>query len=119
MGMSNSNEEAMLTDEELDEELLEIALEQVCPKTMTPETPYEKNAIRNYLVFAHRIIQKLLSLGWKSPAEFEGIFREIEDGFIWGQVPYHDIGSGTMKEWTMHCISDEDWQSLKAKEVKE
>jgi len=24
-----------------------------------------------------------------------------------------DIESGTMKEWTMRCISDKDWQALK------
>ncbi|KKN78479.1 hypothetical protein LCGC14_0350110 [marine sediment metagenome] len=43
-------------------------------------------------------------------------WRQVEEQFIWGQVPYHDIKSGTIKERTMHCISDEDWQELKTEE---
>jgi len=39
--------------------------------------------------------------------------ERIEKQFIWGQVPYYDIESGTIKEWTMRCISDDDWQALK------
>jgi len=40
------------------------------------------------------------------------ILARIERQFIWGQVPYHDLESGTTKEWTMRCISDEDWQDF-------
>ncbi len=49
----------------------------------------------------------------------EEIKKELEKEFIWGQVPYHDIASGTMKEWTMRCISDEDLQAFWSKKIKE
>lgn len=49
----------------------------------------------------------------------EEIKEGLEKEFIWGQVPYHDIASGTMKEWTMRCISDEDLQAFWSKIIKE
>lgn len=46
----------------------------------------------------------------------EQVFKVIEEAFIWGQVPYLDSESAAIKEWTMRCISDKEWQALK-KEV--
>lgn len=43
------------------------------------------------------------------------IFKEIEDSFIWGQVPILDLEKGDV-EWTMRCMKDEDWQALKKQE---
>lgn len=39
--------------------------------------------------------------------------ERIEKQFIWGQVKVIDLEKGEV-EWTMRCISDEDWQALKS-----
>ena len=55
--------------------------------------------------------------GYLSPEQVRELKQElllkIEDAFIWGQVPHLD-SSGHMKDWTMRCISDAEWQALKS-----
>ncbi len=56
------------------------------------------------------VFQEIFELG-------KGAERErIEKEFIWGQVPYL-AEDGTIKEWTMRCISDKDWQALREGET--
>jgi hypothetical protein len=55
--------------------------------------------------------------GYLSPEQVRELKQEqllkIEDAFIWGQVPHLDT-SGHMKDFTMRCIADDDWQALKS-----
>ena len=46
-------------------------------------------------------------------AAVQAKLKEIEAAFIWGQVKVIDYHKGEI-EWTMHCISDEDWVVLQA-----
>lgn len=55
-----------------------------------------------------------LRVGEAVKQERERIFNRVEAEFIWGQVKVLDLEKGEV-EWTMRCISDEDWQALKGK----
>jgi len=80
--------------------------------------PSDKHDIRIVSKYQRDLTASIIS-GQKDAecqARVDRLLKEIEDSFIWGQVPYHDISMDTMQEWTMHCISDEDWQELKERE---
>ena len=66
--------------------------------------------------------KSLNNLGYLSPEQVRErerkLLLKIEQTFMWGQVPYITT-SGKFQEWTMHCISEKDWQALKEETDKE
>lgn len=80
----------------------------------------EKIALDGVIEQAKKEEQQALAIA--SQQGYETGFRKGEDKerermekqFIWGQVKA--LTEDGWVEWTMHCISDEDWQTLREKD---
>ncbi len=78
----------ILTDK-IEKEIDYLAHEIVVPITGNPTTEYERNAIRKYKRDLRLFVDKLRSLGWKSPEELKVrneaiLIKAIENEIIFG-----------------------------------